>query len=89
MWISSEKTANHRDPIVYAALIPRECCNRMIKIIYPNSAFAETSHSAGNIHQHMMAANATEWVKFLDGEAALDNTAELVAGDAVAVYGRE
>ncbi len=71
MHILSEPTANHRDPIVYAAVIPGECRNRMIKIIYPNSAFAETSHSAGNIFSHMMTANASHWVKFLDGERAI------------------
>jgi hypothetical protein len=43
----------------------------MIKIIYPDSAFAETSCSAGNIFSHMMTANASQWVKFLDGELAL------------------
>ena len=90
MHILSEPTANHRDPIVYAVTIPSACRNRMIKIIYPDSAFAETSCSAGNIFSHMMTANASHWVQFLDGEAALvDNTAELVAGDAVAVAGRE
>lgn len=71
MSIRSEPSANHRDPIVYAATIPGACRNRMLRIIYPNSPFAETSCSAGNIFSHMMTANSSEWVKFLDGEAAL------------------
>jgi hypothetical protein len=90
MHILSEPSANHRDPVVYAAVIPGTCRNRMLKIIYPDSAFAETSCSAGNIFPHMMTANASHWVQFLDGEAALvDNTSELAAGDAMAVAGRE
>jgi hypothetical protein len=90
MNICSEPFTNHRDPIVYAAMIPSECRNRMIKIIYPSSDFAEKSCSAGNIFPHMMTANASHWVTFLDGEAMLaDNTAELAAGDAVVVFGKE
>lgn len=69
--IRSESFVNHRDPIQYAALVPRECCNRMIKIIYPDSAWAETSFSAGNVFQHMIAAHAHQWIAFLAGERAL------------------
>jgi hypothetical protein len=71
MWVSSESSPNIMDPLRYDHSIPHECCNRMLKVIYPNSEWVKDSCSAGNVSPHSISAVAAHWVQFLAGERAL------------------
>lgn len=66
VWIMSDRTARHTDPMRYSHRFPDDFCRRCMGIIYRGSPVGEQTWG-GNIGAHSVAMSGREFRELLEG----------------------
>ena len=67
IWIMSNRTARHSDPLTYNHRFPDELCQRCMAIVYKSSETLSKQTWGGNIGAHSIAMYGRELRELLEG----------------------